>query len=93
MVVSITSKPIKAQLLDLPHHNGSTTQPENITKYRVSLFNRAKDSVTKFLCKFFFGNNKLTTVLPPVRHEPITFRDEKYKVDTGKIFWQDYHTM
>ena len=93
MAAFITSKQIEAQLLDLPHNNGSTKQPENITKYRVSLFKRAKESATKFLGRCFFDNNNLTTVLPPFSHEPITFREEQYKAGTVKIVWIVYHIM
>ena len=78
-----------------PHTTCPTTTgtPVNISKYRLSLFTRAKNKATEFLGKFMFGANILTEVLPPIRHETITPRDERYNISTGKIYWKDHYNM
>ena len=86
------STPIEAQLLDT-NPPTQAKQPVNQTKYRQSLFARAKESATKFLGKFFFGNHTLTEVLPPVQQEKPSIRDANFQIDTGKIYWKDCYHM
>ena len=88
------STPPEAQLLDSHTDTDKPHTPTNITKYRQSLFARAKDAATKFLGKFLFGTTgTLTEVLPPVQTEPVTFRDEQFSGITGKIYWKDHYHM
>ena len=96
----ITKPPPAPSLYTPAHHHTSDNQTttvikptsdtdphitaSNQTPYRLTLINKAKETAKKFLGKFYFGNNVLTEILPPVIASPTTHRDLDYILESGK---------